>query len=96
MNNDPNLEIWAIRVPLHFKARHLNNMSFPLSQNVSTGGPIARISAGTKQTQYDILAASSSTGAEEMKGMTCLLPRGKKGGQLFIGQFLFYLGRCPY
>jgi DNA-directed RNA polymerase I subunit RPA34.5 len=64
-------------------------MSFPLSQNSSTGGPIARITAGKKQTQYDITLASNSTGAEEMKGMTCLLPRRTRSGKLFICQYLF-------
>jgi DNA-directed RNA polymerase I subunit RPA34.5 len=89
VNRDPNLEIWAIRLPLQLKPKYLDKMAFPLSQSSSTGGPIARISAGKKQTQYDITLASNSTGAEEMKGMTCLLPRRTKSGKLLICQYLF-------
>ncbi|KIM28843.1 hypothetical protein M408DRAFT_8613 [Serendipita vermifera MAFF 305830] len=86
VSNDPNLEIWAIRVPLQLKPKYLDKMSFPLAKNGTTSGPIARISAGKKQTQYDITVASGSTGAEEMKGMACLLPRKSKGGKLYLAQ----------
>lgn len=50
-------------------------------------GPIARITAGKKQTQYDLTVASEFTGAEEMKGLSCLLPRKSKGGKLFVGMY---------
>lgn len=59
-------------------------MTFPLPKN-SSQGPIARITAGKKQTQYDITVASEATGGEEMKGLTCLLPRESKEGKLFVG-----------
>jgi hypothetical protein len=85
VNNDPNLEIWAIRLPLQLKPKYLDKMSFPLPQKGSTGGKIARISAGKKQSQYDITLASGSTGAEEMRGMSCLLPRRTRSGKLFVG-----------
>ena len=91
MNNDPNLEIWAVRLPLKLKPKYLDKMSFPLSQTGSAGAPMARISAGKKQTQYNITVASSSTGAEEMRGMVCLLPRRTKGGKLFLGQYFPYI-----
>lgn len=61
-------------------------MTFPLARSDATSRPIARISAGKKQTQYDITVASGSTGAEEMKGLSCLLPRRSKGGKLFLGK----------
>ena len=62
-------------------------MSFPLPQDGSTAGPIARITAGKKQTQYNLTIASEFTGAEEMKGLNCLLPRKSKGGKLFVGMY---------
>ena len=78
-------------MPLQLKPKHLDKMTFPLTQRSTRGGSIAKISAGKKQTQYDITVASGSAGAEEMRGMACLLPRSRKGGKLFVGEPFLYL-----
>lgn len=63
-------------------------MTLPFPEDGLSNEPIARITAGKKQRQYDVKIVpenTGDTGGEEMKGMTCLLPRKAKDGKLFIG-----------
>ncbi|KAG8823791.1 hypothetical protein FRC19_003141 [Serendipita sp. 401] len=81
---NPNLELWAIRMPSGLKPKYLNNMSFPLpSSTTSEGAELARITAGKRQTQYSISPVSSSTGGEELKNVLCLLPKASRDGKLY-------------
>jgi hypothetical protein len=65
-------------------------LPFPEINPSHVGGPIAKITAGKKQRQYDVTvipqtaANTGDIGGEEMKAMKCLLPRKAKGGKLFI------------
>ncbi|PVF98318.1 hypothetical protein CPB86DRAFT_784948 [Serendipita vermifera] len=82
VNNDPDLEIWAIRLPQGLKPKYLENMSIPFPHDGASSGPLAHIRAGKKQKQYDLTIASDLNGAEEMKGFKCLLPSSSDGRKL--------------
>ncbi|KAG8833259.1 hypothetical protein FRC17_011034 [Serendipita sp. 399] len=87
LDRNPNLEIWAVRIPAGLKPKHLNNMSFPLPSRMPPGGgELARITTGKNQTQYSISSVSSSTGGEELKSVSCLLPKASKDGKLYPGK----------
>jgi len=84
LKGDENLELWIIRVPNAIKPKHLESLPLDAPSSSVTGriGSFER-----RSTQYDVWSLgdddSSNVGGEEMKNLTCLLPRKKKGGKLY-------------
>ncbi|OBZ75065.1 hypothetical protein A0H81_04875 [Grifola frondosa] len=85
VENDDNLELWVIRVPEGVKPKHLEDLKLdaPSTSKTSRIGSIDR-----KHTSYDVWSLGDhdedeSVGGEELRGLSCLLPRQKKGGKLY-------------
>ncbi|EJF62725.1 hypothetical protein DICSQDRAFT_169114 [Dichomitus squalens LYAD-421 SS1] len=84
INNDVNLELWVVRVPDGLKAKHLENVkiNLPSSSTTTRLGTIDR-----KSTAYDVWGLgddeADAVGGDELRAVSCLLPRRKKGGKLY-------------
>jgi hypothetical protein len=85
VQKDDDLEIWLIRVPDSVKPKHLDGLEIdaPSSSRSSQVGSLSR-----KSVVYDIWSMGDDdtdfAGAEELRGLSCLLPRRRKKGQLYI------------
>lgn len=89
-STEPKLKFYV-----QLKPKYLNNITLPFPEvhASNVGEPVARITAGKKQRQYDVTLVphaakiTGDIGGEEMKAMKCLLPRKAKGGKLFLGVY---------
>ncbi|KAJ3869866.1 hypothetical protein EV359DRAFT_24552, partial [Lentinula novae-zelandiae] len=87
---DPELELWVIRVPNGVKPKHLENMTISLPDSSSNHRNTKVGVLNRKQESYDVWDVgrldeeSTAGGGEEMRGLSCLLPRKKKHGELYI------------
>ncbi|KAF8589693.1 hypothetical protein K439DRAFT_1612496 [Ramaria rubella] len=94
LNNDENKELWIVRIPEGLKLKHLDGLEIPQLES-SQGDRL--YSLERKRAKYDIWSVDSSRAdpsqdenderpsrGEEMKTLTCLLPRKKKKGKLYI------------
>ncbi|KAI1791508.1 hypothetical protein LXA43DRAFT_418798 [Ganoderma leucocontextum] len=84
INNDDNLELWVLRVPDGLKPKHLENVKIeaPSSSKTARIGSIDR-----KSTAYDVWSLgdddAEAVGGDELRAVSCLLPRRKKNGKLY-------------
>ncbi|KAH9948141.1 hypothetical protein B0H21DRAFT_690642 [Amylocystis lapponica] len=83
VKEDDNLEMWIVRVPEGIKSKHLQNLKVdaPSSSKTSRIGSIDK-----KHASYDVWSLGEEqgvVGGEEIKGLSCLLPRLCKGGKLY-------------
>ncbi|OAX36015.1 hypothetical protein K503DRAFT_867883 [Rhizopogon vinicolor AM-OR11-026] len=85
IKKDDDLEIWLIRVPDSIKPKNLDGLEIdaPLPSRSGQVGSLSR-----KGTVYDIWSMGDEdtefAGAEELRGLSCLLPRRKKAGKLYM------------
>ncbi|KZP13805.1 hypothetical protein FIBSPDRAFT_1049185 [Athelia psychrophila] len=84
VKDNDDLELWLVRVPDSVKPKYLENLKIdlPSSSRSETVGVLKR-----KTVSYDIWAIGDGEeqpiGGEEIRGLSCLLPRKKKKGRLF-------------
>jgi hypothetical protein len=85
-----------ISLCVQIKPKHLNDAVFdaPSSSSTHTLGQVKR-----KHETYDLWSLGDrgdndvdrdQIGGDEMKGLSCLLPRKSKDGKLYLGKFFFY------
>ncbi|KAF9239132.1 DNA-directed RNA polymerase I subunit RPA34.5-domain-containing protein [Melanogaster broomeanus] len=84
IKDDEDSEIWLIRVPDSIKAKHLDGLEiYPPSLSSGRVGSLTR-----KNVTYDVWSLGDDetgvVGGEELRGLSCLLPRKKKKGKLCI------------
>ncbi|KAI0696550.1 hypothetical protein C8T65DRAFT_832752 [Cerioporus squamosus] len=84
INGDDNLELWVVRVPDGLKPKHLEGLKIEASASSST----SRVgSAERKHTTYDVWSLgedeTEAVGGDELRAVSCLLPRRKKDGKLY-------------
>ncbi|KAI6004917.1 hypothetical protein EDD15DRAFT_1025144 [Pisolithus albus] len=85
VRNNDDLELWLIRVPDSIKAQHLEGVEIdrPLSSRTARVGSLTR-----KNVMHDIWSTGDDEtdfiGGEELRCLSCLLPRKKKKGKLCI------------
>jgi len=85
VQKDDDLEIWLIRVPDPVNPKNLDGLEIdaPSSSRSGQVGSLTRKSA-----VYDIWSMGDDdadfAGAEELRGLSCLLPRKRKKGRLYI------------
>ncbi|KAG1736928.1 uncharacterized protein EDB91DRAFT_1055328 [Suillus paluster] len=85
IKKDDDLELWLIRVPELIKPKHFEGLEVdaPSSSRSRQVGSLSR-----KGTVYDIWSMGDDdtefAGAEELRGLSCLLPRKKKSGKLYM------------
>jgi len=89
---DENKELWIIRIPEGFKAKQLNDLEIP----VPTGASGSRLTTiEQKRSKYEVWSAGPKkyvvqgepgvpAVGEEVGSLTCLLPRTKKKGRLYV------------
>ncbi|KAG1749548.1 hypothetical protein EDB19DRAFT_147213 [Suillus lakei] len=87
VQKDDDLEIWLIRVPDSVKPKYLDGLEIDVpSSSSSRSGQIGSLSR--KNAVYDIWSMGDDdtdfAGAEELRGLSCLLPRRKKSGKLYM------------
>ncbi|KAF9480892.1 hypothetical protein BDN70DRAFT_856166 [Pholiota conissans] len=85
VKNDDDVELWLIRVPDSVKPKYLENIKvdIPSSSKSARIGTLTR-----KHMSYDIWSVGDDadnlpTGGEEIKSLSCLLPRKGKKGALY-------------
>ncbi|KAF8061749.1 hypothetical protein FPV67DRAFT_1510175 [Lyophyllum atratum] len=82
--NDDDLELWLIRVPESVKPKYLESTTIevPPAPKTSRTGTLKR-----KHATFDIWSVGEDDehgiGGEEIKGLSCLLPRKSKKGKLY-------------
>lgn len=85
VQKDDDLEIWLIRVPDLVKPQHLDGLEIDAPSS-SRSGQVGSLSR--KSTVYDIWSMGDDdtefAGAEELRGLSCLLPRRRKMGKLYV------------
>lgn len=85
IQKDDDLEIWLIRVPDSVKPKNLDGLEIDAPSS-SRSGQVGSLSQ--KSAVYDIWSMGDDdtdfAGAEELRGLSCLLPRIKKSGKLYI------------
>ncbi|KAI0317480.1 hypothetical protein OF83DRAFT_1041289, partial [Amylostereum chailletii] len=94
VKNDPDAELWLVRVPANVKPKHLENVriALPASSRATTRvGLVPRA-----QMTFDVWASirgreadggddeGTGGGGDELSTLSVLLPREKKGGKLYI------------
>ncbi|KIK96680.1 hypothetical protein PAXRUDRAFT_825703 [Paxillus rubicundulus Ve08.2h10] len=83
IKDDEDTELWLIRVPDSIKAKHLEGLEIdpPSSSRTARVGSLTR-----KAATYDVWSVGDDdtevVGGEELRGLSCLIPRTKKGGKL--------------
>ncbi|KIJ63359.1 hypothetical protein HYDPIDRAFT_29611 [Hydnomerulius pinastri MD-312] len=83
VKDDDDTEIWLIRVPDSIKEKHLEGLEVdpPSSSRTARVGGLTR-----KNSTYDVWSIADDDtdviGGEELRGVSCLLPRKKKKGKL--------------
>ncbi|KAI5898992.1 uncharacterized protein SCHCODRAFT_02603914 [Schizophyllum commune H4-8] len=99
VNADPDNEVWLIRIPEGVKPKHLEGAVMSAS-SLSKSSRTSKVgSLWRKHTTYDIWslaetddaenadpeeAASTPVGGEELRALSCLLPRRKRKGDLYL------------
>ncbi|KAI0713642.1 hypothetical protein C8Q76DRAFT_675844 [Earliella scabrosa] len=84
IHNDDNLELWVVRVPEGLKPKHLEGVKLevPTSHKTTRVGSIDR-----KHATYDVWSLgeddTEAVGGDELRGVSCLLPRQKHNGKLY-------------
>lgn len=85
VQKDDDLEIWLIRVPDSVKPKNLDGLEIDAPSS-SRSGQVGSLSQ--KNAVYDIWSMGDDdtefAGAEELRGLSCLLPRRRKKGKLYI------------
>ncbi|KAG0692385.1 hypothetical protein DFH29DRAFT_985796 [Suillus ampliporus] len=76
VKKDGDLELWLIRVPDSIKSKHFDGLEIDAPSS-SRSGQVGSLSQ--KGTVYDMV-----DGAEELRGLSCLLPRKRKSGKLYM------------
>ncbi|RDB19192.1 hypothetical protein Hypma_013644 [Hypsizygus marmoreus] len=83
--NDDDLELWLIRVPDSVKPKYLENTKIevpPSKKSMRTG------TLGRKHATFDIWTVGEDDdqdlGGEEIRSLSCLLPRKSKKGKLYM------------
>ncbi|EIN07967.1 hypothetical protein PUNSTDRAFT_104136 [Punctularia strigosozonata HHB-11173 SS5] len=103
IRDDENLELWLVRVPERVKPSHLESLQLddPSSSRTGIIGSLKRKSAA-----YEVWSLGQGTGdslaigGEELKSLSCLLPRKRKGGKLYpapkpIARHVVITSRAP-
>ncbi|KAI9570754.1 hypothetical protein HD554DRAFT_2018135 [Boletus coccyginus] len=79
-------EIWFIRAPAEVKAKHLKGLEINPPSSSSRTARIGGLT--TKNASYDAWSIgdddAEDVGGEELRGLSCLLPRKSKQGKLYI------------
>ncbi|KAF9453712.1 hypothetical protein P691DRAFT_719171 [Macrolepiota fuliginosa MF-IS2] len=95
VQDDEDVEVWVLRVPDNVKPKHLEGLSLDLPSSSSKKGKQTTTRVGTlnrKHNSYGIWslggddstpADTSMVGGEELKSLSCLLPRKSKKGRLY-------------
>ncbi|KZT74032.1 hypothetical protein DAEQUDRAFT_285788 [Daedalea quercina L-15889] len=84
LKDNEELELWVVRVPQGLKPKHLENIKLdsPSSSQTSRIGSIDR-----KHASFEVWSLGDSpsdhVGGEELKRLSCVLPRKSKGGKLY-------------
>ncbi|KAJ8591451.1 hypothetical protein M405DRAFT_694367, partial [Rhizopogon salebrosus TDB-379] len=85
IKKDDDLEIWLIRVPDSVNLKNLDGLEID-APSPSRNGQVGSLSR--KGTVYNIWSMGDEdtefAGAEELRGLSCLLPRRKKSGKLYM------------
>ncbi|KAG6331030.1 hypothetical protein ID866_8061 [Astraeus odoratus] len=85
IKDNDDLELWLIRVPDSIKAKNLEGLEIdpPFSSRTARVGSLAR-----KNVTHDIWSIGDDhpgiVGGDELRGLSCLLPRKRKKGKLCI------------
>ncbi|KIM61112.1 hypothetical protein SCLCIDRAFT_915300 [Scleroderma citrinum Foug A] len=85
IRDNDDLEIWLIRVPDSIKAKHLEGLEIapPVSLRTARLGGLTR-----KNVTHDVWSIGDDDidvmGGDDVRGLSCLLPRKKKKGKLCI------------
>ncbi|KAI6143914.1 hypothetical protein BKA82DRAFT_4178955 [Pisolithus tinctorius] len=85
IRDDDDLDLWLIRVPDSIQAKHLEGVEIdlPISSRTARVGSLTR-----KNVVHEIWSAGEDDtdliGGEELRCLSCLLPRKKKKGKLCI------------
>ncbi|KAF8801410.1 hypothetical protein BYT27DRAFT_7198187 [Phlegmacium glaucopus] len=90
INDDEDLELCLIRIPDSVKPKYLENVQLHMPISSSSSTPSQNACVGIlkrKHTTFDIWAVGNDgeqpIGGEELKSLSCLLPRKKKKGKLY-------------
>ncbi|KAG0699010.1 hypothetical protein DFH29DRAFT_67817 [Suillus ampliporus] len=85
VKKDGDLELWLIRVPDSIKSKHFDGLEIDAPSS-SRSGQVGSLSQ--KGTVYDIWSMGDDdtefARAEELRGLSCLLPRKRKSGKLYM------------
>ncbi|KAH7928156.1 hypothetical protein BV22DRAFT_1083499 [Leucogyrophana mollusca] len=84
IKKDEDLELWVVRVPDSLKVKHLDGLQI----DEPTSSRSARVGTLTKKNMtFDIWSVADddedTVGGEELRGLSCLLPRRKKQCKLY-------------
>ncbi|KAL4075307.1 hypothetical protein V8B97DRAFT_1867367 [Scleroderma yunnanense] len=85
IKENDDLEIWLIRVPDSIKAKHLDGLEIdpPVSSRTARVGGLTR-----KNATHDVWSIGDDDtdvmGADDVRGLSCLLPQKKKKGKLCL------------
>ncbi|EMD34327.1 hypothetical protein CERSUDRAFT_107531 [Gelatoporia subvermispora B] len=85
VKEDDNLELWLIRVPEGVKTKQLQGVKLELPPSTSKGIRVGSVER--RHNTYGVWSLgedqAETVGGEEIKSLTCLLPRKQKGGKLY-------------
>ncbi|KAG9099998.1 hypothetical protein FRC06_004637 [Ceratobasidium sp. 370] len=84
INNNPDLDIWAVRVPANFKASDLAGLKIKLPSS-ATDDVTGRLKKEGANFVLHTVGGNDTLGAgEEMQNMRCMVPKAGNDGALYI------------
>ncbi|KAG8765856.1 hypothetical protein FRC12_007246 [Ceratobasidium sp. 428] len=83
INNNPDLDIWAIRIPAGLKASDLAGLKIQLPQG-GAGDITGKLKKDGANFTLQTVGGDSASGAgEEMQNMRCMVPKASEDGELY-------------
>ncbi|KAG8704412.1 hypothetical protein FRC08_002248 [Ceratobasidium sp. 394] len=84
INDNPDLDIWAVRVPANFKASDLAGVKIKLPSN-TTGDVTGKLKKGGTNFVLHTVGGNDTFGAgEEMQNIRCMVPKAGENGALYV------------
>ncbi|KAG8694229.1 hypothetical protein FRC09_009983, partial [Ceratobasidium sp. 395] len=83
INNNPDLDIWAIRIPASLKASDLAGLKIQLPQG-GAGDILGKLKKDGANFTLQTVGGDGASGAgEEMQNMRCMVPKASEDGALY-------------
>ncbi|KAJ1310527.1 hypothetical protein OPQ81_007257 [Rhizoctonia solani] len=83
LDSNPDIDVWAVRIPSGLKASDLAGLKIKLPSGSSTGIK-GTFKKGDSHYKLQSVDGEDTFGGDEMQNLSCLVPKKESGGALYI------------